>query len=145
MAFYDRPPLESERQAQEMIERFANRFRDRQAIRWGITMGAEEPVIGTCGLYIQSEWRARLGYDLARPYWRRGIMTRVLRLVIRFAFETVGLNRLEALVIPGNVASERLLARIGFTREGLLREYMYFKGAHQDLYCYSLLRSEFFI
>jgi ribosomal-protein-alanine N-acetyltransferase len=140
--YYDLDPLETLGQAQEMIERWADRFQKRQAIRWGITVGQEEHVIGTCGLFIQSAWKGGLGYDLARPYWRQGIMTKALGRVIRFAFDTVELNRLEALVIPGNVASERLLGKLGFTREGLLREYMFFKGRHQDLNCYSLLRSD---
>jgi [ribosomal protein S5]-alanine N-acetyltransferase len=142
LEFYDIGALESEKEAQEMLQRWYKRFRDRQAIRWGITLNPSSNIVGTCGLYIQSEWNASIGYDLAQAHWRKGIMTRALSMLIKFAFETVELNRLEAQVMPGNVASELLLDKLGFTREGLLRQYGYFKGKHQDLTCYSFLRSE---
>lgn len=141
--FYDIHPLEHRDQAAEMIDRWRKRFEDREAVRWAITRAGQGEVIGTVGLHIQSEWKAGLGYDLARSYWRQGIMTRALGAVIRFAFDQVELERLEALVIPGNRASERLLGKLGFLKEGLLRRYAYFKGAHQDLGCFSLLHSEF--
>ena len=62
-----------------------------------------------------------LGYDLARPHWNRGIMTEALTAVLPFGFEKMALNRIEALVITGNEASYRLLARLGFQQEGTLR------------------------
>jgi ribosomal-protein-alanine N-acetyltransferase len=142
MEFYDMLAFERTEQAAEMVDRWRGRFERRQAVRWGIVRAGQEQVIGTIGLYPETEWKAALGYDLGRAHWRQGIMTRALEAVIRFAFQQVELERLEALVLPGNWASAGLLGKHGFTREGLLRRYAYFKGAHHDLECYSLLRSE---
>lgn len=141
--FYDLDVFESPDQAAEMVVRWRRRFESREGIRWAITRAGQQQVIGTVGLCVQSNWKAGLGYDLKRAHWRQGIMTRALGAVIPFAFEKVELERLEALVLPGNQASIRLLIKLSFLREGLLRRYAYFKGAHHDLDCFSLLRSGF--
>ncbi len=81
-----------------------------------------------------------IGYDLSRPYWRRGIMTEALEAVIEFGFERMGLNRIEAVVFVENVASHRLLEKLRFEREGVLRDYEFLKGRFVDMVMYSLLR-----
>jgi [ribosomal protein S5]-alanine N-acetyltransferase len=141
--FYDLDVLESPDQAAEMLVRWRRRFENREGVRWAITRAGQRQVIGTVGLHVQSDWKAGLGYDLGRPYWRQGIMTQALKAVLSCAFHEIELERLEALVMPGNQASGGLLAKLGFRREGLLRRYAYFKGTHQDLECFSLLRGEF--
>lgn len=141
--FYDLDSMESIREAREMIARWRNRYAERQSIRWGIELKSASGLVGTCGLHPRSEWRAALGYDLNSAYWGRGIMSGALRRVHRYAFEQLGLHRIEALVIPGNTASERLLETLGFELEGVLREYAYFKSAYQDLQMYSLLKSDY--
>ncbi len=142
--FYDFDTFTTEQQAAELIARQRNRFDKGDALRWGITQRHSDEVIGTVGLVINSQnGLGGLGYDLARPYWRKGIMSETLSIVIRFAFRTVKVNRLQALVMPGNVASAALLDKLGFLEEGTLREYSFFKGRYQDLRCFSLLRREF--
>jgi ribosomal-protein-alanine N-acetyltransferase len=142
--FYDLDRFVDIRQASELIRRERMRYEKGEGLRWGITQQANNIVIGTIG-YVFSQHNAQggLGYDLARPYWRKGIMTEALRLVIRYGFSSLRLNRIQALVIPGNEASVGLLNSLGFTEEGLLREYAYFKGRYNDLICYSLLKGEF--
>lgn len=139
--YYDFETFTDTQQAVTLIERQKERFRRKTGIRWGITFKGEDVVIGTVGLMLPAEKRkGGLGYDLARPYWRRGIMSEVLREVIRFGFETAGLNRLQALVIPGNVASIRLLEKLGFQDQGVLKNHAFFKGRYQDLHNFILAR-----
>jgi len=140
---YDFDSFTSVAQAADLIARQSARFALGEGIRWGITQRNTDVVIGTIGLMVdQNNATGGLGYDLARPYWRLGIMSEALAIVIRFGFRTVNLNRLEALVMPGNIASLKLLAKLGFTEEGLLRQHRYFKGRYQDLISLSLLRQE---
>lgn len=142
--YYDFDTFTSLGQAADLIIKQATRYEKGEAIRWGITQKANDVVIGTVGLVIgRSSAIGGLGYDLAQPYWRRGIMTEALRIVISYSFQAVNLNRLQALVMPGNVASMNLLKKLGFVEEGILREYTFFKGRYQDLHCFSLLRREF--
>lgn len=141
--YYDLPTLTARADVLEIIDRAANRFRREKGIRWGITRPQENVVLGTIGLSFDNSYRGSVGYELARAYWRQGIMTEALTAVLSFAFDQAGLHRVQALVMPGNEASIGLLCKLGFTHEGILRDYLFFKGAYQDLHSFSLLRHEF--
>jgi ribosomal-protein-alanine N-acetyltransferase len=144
--FYDLETFGDIAQAAALIERIQERHELGTAVRWGIARQADDRVIGTCGYHFdQDPHRAEIGYDLAQAFWRQGIMTEALAAMLAHGFEDLGLNRIAALVLPGNVASDRLLRRLGFSEEGTLREYAYFRGRFHDLRCYSLLKREHFL
>jgi ribosomal-protein-alanine N-acetyltransferase len=67
---------------------------------------------------------ATVGYSIDEARTRRGLMTEALREVVRFAFEDLKLHRLAANYAPGNVASARVLRKLGFVNEGYAREYL---------------------
>lgn len=143
--FYDEEPFSDVSQAVELIEYWATAFERRQVIRWGIARKDDNSIIGSCGYYglHRRHMRGSLGYELAQPYWRQGIMTEALSAVIEFGFEGVGLNRIEATVMVGNQASVRLLEKLGFRNEGVLREYERWPGkGYVDLFMFSFLRRE---
>ena len=95
------------------------------------------------GFHFQAAgFKAEIGDDLGRDYWHQGYMSEALRAMLAYGFETLKLNRIEALVMPENEASATLLRRLGFSEEGVLREYAYFKGEYHDLRFFSLLRRE---
>jgi RimJ/RimL family protein N-acetyltransferase len=85
---------------------------------------------------------AAVGYWLAPAARGRGIATHAVRLLARWAFGELGLARLELTCGPDNAASQQLAARCGFSREGLLRSHVPFKGARRDSVIYSLLPGE---
>lgn len=101
-------------------------------------------VIGSCLLFRHEEasGRAELGYVLGRSHWGRGLMFEALSGLVGHAFGTLGLRRLEADVNPLNSASVRLLERLGFVREGLLRQRWVTKGEVCDSLLYGLLSEE---
>ena len=143
--FYDDEAFTELSQAREQIEAWDRGYDPWRHIRWGITRRGSGQVIGTCGCYSFHRWHARasLGYELARPYWRRGIMTEALGAVIDFGFRKVGLNRMQALLMPGNVASVKLLEKLGFRGEGVLRQYENWRDkGYVDLLIFSLLQDE---
>ena len=141
--FHELETFISVQDAAALIASEEARYEMGQAIRWGVSQFENDIIIGTCGLKLDPDnHSADLGYGLAQPYWRRGIMTDALTIVIRFAFLTLKANRLQALVVPENLASIRLLERFNFQQEGRLRQVAYFKGGHHDMECYSLLNQE---
>ena len=141
---YDFDTFVSLSQAADLIARQADKFELGEGIRWGITQKADNIVIGTCGyIYNTQNAQGSLGYDLGRSYWRRGIMSEALQLVIRFGFKTLRFNRIQALVMPGNVASVNLLLKLGFTEEGTFRDYAFVRGQYRDLRCFSMLLREY--
>ena len=101
-------------------------------------------VVATCLLFRYDEHssRAELGYVLGREHWGRGIMHEALVELITFAFQTYALRRIEAEVNPANEASCRLIQKLGFTKEGLLRQRWFSKGSAHDTNIYGLLRDE---
>lgn len=141
--YYDLDPLVSVTEAEEMVQRFANRFDNNISFRWGITLKPDDTVIGTCGLFIHSNWRGAIGYDLAQTHWGQGIMTEAVGAVTRFGFEQANLTRIEAFVMLDNIASVKLLTKLGYTEEGILRRYMHFKGQLHDMRCFSYLNFEY--
>jgi RimJ/RimL family protein N-acetyltransferase len=83
---------------------------------------------------------AECGYWLGRSFWGRGLATEATRLLVRYAFETRGLRRLEAYVFAANPASGRVLEKCGFVREGVLREAVTDRdGTVMDAWLYALL------
>jgi RimJ/RimL family protein N-acetyltransferase len=86
--------------------------------------------------------RARMGYVLGRPYWGSGYMHEALHALVRYAFQTLDLNRLEADIDPRNQASARTLERLGFQKEGHLRERWIVNGEISDTWLYGLLRRD---
>ena len=144
--FYDDETFTEIDQAREQIKSWASGFKERRCIRWGIARREDDIVVGTCGYYGFHGWHRRgsLGYELARSYWRQGIMTEALDAIIGFGFRQVGLNRVQAVVMPGNEGSEKLLEKLGFQREGVLREYENWgKKGYVDVLMFSLLRYEY--
>ncbi|MFW6288673.1 MAG: GNAT family N-acetyltransferase [Spirochaetota bacterium] len=73
-----------------------------------------------------------LGYKMDARYVRRGYMREALESVIDYAFGPLGLHRLEANVMPRNLASLGLLRSLGFEEEGLAREYLRIQGQWED-------------
>lgn len=101
-------------------------------------------VIGTCLLFRHdaASARAELGYVLGRAHWGHGFMAEALEALLDCAFGPLGLRRIEAEIDPRNTASLRLIARLGFTREGLLRQRWIAKGEAVDVVIHGLLRDE---
>ncbi|MCE9658444.1 MAG: GNAT family N-acetyltransferase [Burkholderiales bacterium] len=114
------------------------------ALQFVVAEKASDRAIGTCLLFRLEEGsqRAELGYVLGRAHWGRGLMHEALGALLDSAFGPLGLRRLEAEVDPRNLASARVLQRLGFTREGLLRQRWVTKGAAKDVEIHGLLRSE---
>lgn len=141
--FYDDDAFTDISQALDQIEAWDSGYRRRSCIRWGITLKGTGEIIGSCGYYGIHAWHKRAGirFELARDFWRQGIMTEALRGIIAYGFDELELNRIEAVVMPGNAASISALKKLGFRREGLLEEYERWgsKGL-VDLYLFALLR-----
>jgi RimJ/RimL family protein N-acetyltransferase len=91
-------------------------------------------VLGGASLYDHepAQARARIGYWLAPAGRGRGVATHAVRLLADWAFAELRLARLEITCAPDNLASQRVAERGGFTREGLLRSHMRFKGGRRD-------------
>ena len=125
--FYDQETFKGLEPAKNFVDSCIKRFYDRLGIRWGLVHKADMKLIGTCGLHklVDKFSRAEIGYDLALDYWRRGLMSEAIKVILDHCFREVGFNRIEALCMTGNSSSICLLEKLKFRPEGTLRQYGY--------------------
>lgn len=108
---------------------------------WAIAERSDDRLIGGVTLFAidRAQGRAEIGYALRSDRWGRGLAREALPLALAHAFDTLGLRRIEADIDPRNAASCTLAERMGFMREGVLRERWRVAGELQDSALYGLL------
>lgn len=145
MRYLPLDPFESVEEADDEMGWHRRIFEEQTGLRWMIQERETGAFVGTCGfLGIERQHnRMEIGYDLAREHWGKGYMPEAVRAVLEFGFGPLGANKIEARIDPDNAASIRLMDKLGFVREGLLRQHEYEKGHYVDLAAYSILKSEY--
>ncbi|WP_269531969.1 GNAT family N-acetyltransferase [Chitinimonas sp. BJYL2] len=145
MRWFGAEPITEREQAAQLIEMFASwRQSPNPGTRWAIEDRFSGTLLGTAGLFKWNRaWRnCVLGYELGRAYWGQGYMQEALHALLAYGFEVMRLNRIQAEIHPDNLASSRLVGRLGFVLEGRHRQQGYWQGQFHDLDCYSLLAHE---
>ena len=142
--YWSREALSDISEAAGLQAHIEQHFRNRTLFQWGVAARASDALIGTCTLggLSYDHRRAELGFALSRSAWGSGYMREALPALLRFAFDELRFHRLEADVDPRNARSIRALERLGFTREGHLRERYFLHGEVQDALLYGLLQPE---
>jgi [ribosomal protein S5]-alanine N-acetyltransferase len=129
--------------AEEWIATHAARAETGVAFTWAVTTRHDGTLIGAVELRVESvHRRGEFGYWTGMPFWNQGYTTESAGRVVRYGFETLNLHRIQALVLPTNTGSVRVLEKLGFCREGVLRDYVLRWGEFQDRAIYGLLREE---
>jgi RimJ/RimL family protein N-acetyltransferase len=144
MRYWSTPPMQERAEAEELLAKIHRQFADRFSFQWGIERKHDGRLLGTCTLFHLDErnMRAEIGYCLHSDYWKQGYMSEALTALFDHAFGTMKLRRLEADVDPRNDNSLRVIGRLGFRHEGLLRERWNVGGEIQDSAFLGLLARE---
>jgi ribosomal-protein-alanine N-acetyltransferase len=144
MRYWSYPAWNDPSRARQMLVDVQEGYRTGSGLELGIERNSDSVLVGRCtlfGLHVPSR-RAEVGYALGRPYWGAGYMHEALQALLEHAFQRLDLNRLEADIDPRNAASARTLERLGFQKEGHLRERWIVNGEISDTGLYGLLRRE---
>jgi RimJ/RimL family protein N-acetyltransferase len=131
--------------ARQWIRKTASMARGDSGYYLGIARAENDEIIGVIGLrnLKPSDKKAELTYWLGRRFWKKGLMSEAVPLMLRFAFRELKLNRVHALVHERNIGSIRVLEKAGFTREAVYRKAS-FKGRRWgDIYGFGILKGEF--
>lgn len=142
------PPDDLTRPAfRRRLRRYAQDMRDGLAYPFFVFREEDDALVGACnlsGLRRGVLQTGSLGYWVGERYARRGYTRSAVRAVLRFAFDTLSLHRVEAACLPQNEASRRLLEGVGFRLEGYARDYLRINGSWRDHVLFGILARDAF-
>jgi RimJ/RimL family protein N-acetyltransferase len=144
LRFWDAPPWSDRERAQRFIAASRRMSEEETGARVVVERTADGAFLGWCALARWNpEFRsAALGYCLAEAAWGQGYATEAAGAVLTWAFATLDLNRVQAETDTRNVASARVLEKLGFVHEGTLREDCVVNGVVSDSWVFGLLRRD---
>lgn len=116
------------------------------AFNFAVIQKSSGIAIGSCSIWVRCEKNQHggLGYILNKQFWHKGYGTELTLELIKFGFETLKFHRISATCFPLNLASKRLLEKVGFKEEGYLRQEVFVRGKWRDSLLFSILESEYF-
>lgn len=131
----------------KMIGHFDRDYYKKSRIKWGIFQkNQSDKLVGIIESmdFNQKVNMVSIGYFLAEEYWGRGIATESVHMLVKFLFEKVNVNRIQAEVMPANEVSKKVLLKNGFIKEGLLRKASLWSGKGViDLEIYGILKEDY--
>lgn len=144
LRYWDSPPWTERAQAERFLEICRLMTEEGSGARLAIERAEQPGLIGWCTLtrWDPTHRSASLGYVLAEDAWGKGFATEACRALLGWGYDTLDLNRVQAEVDTRNPPSARVLEKLGFTREGTLREDCVVDGVVSDSWVYGLLRRE---
>ncbi len=125
------------------IEYNAECFKKRERLAFAIALKDSNEPIGTCDFHhiAPEHRRTEIGYIMRRSFWGKGYMTETVRELIRFAFDEMGMHRVEALCNAVNERSARVMERCGMTLEGTFRDNEVRKGIYVTTKAYAIVHT----
>ncbi|WP_189959057.1 GNAT family N-acetyltransferase [Streptomyces alanosinicus] len=144
MRYWDSAPWKDRARAERFIAMCGRIADEGTGARVAIDRASDGAFVGWCGLtnWDPDNRSASLGYCLDPAMWGHGYATEAARALLQWAFDTLDLNRVQAEADTRNAASGRVLEKIGFVREGTLREDCVVNGEVSDSWVFGLLRRE---
>jgi [ribosomal protein S5]-alanine N-acetyltransferase len=141
MKYIPRPLAKTEQDALDHIDMITKGVLDNEFINWAITLKDSDKLIGMiCLLRMQPRnFRTEIGYILHPDFHGKGIMNEAIKMVISYAFEVLKFHSIEAVIDPENSASEKVLLKNDFIKEGYFKEHEYYDGRFLDSVIYSLI------
>jgi [ribosomal protein S5]-alanine N-acetyltransferase len=129
--------------AEAWIETHQDAFDQGEEVVFAVTRSCDGLLIGAIGISINKLHQlGEMGYWIGKPYWGQGYCTEAARAVVRYAFDVLHLNRVQARHMTKNPASGRVMQKAGMRYEGTLRQSLHRWDAFEDAAVYAILRSE---
>jgi ribosomal-protein-alanine N-acetyltransferase len=138
-------PIATKDDALSIINRYKRELENKEEITWGVARKSDNKIIGYCnlGTFNDESLRCEIGYGFNRDEWNKGYATEAIKVLVKFGFEIMNFNRIEATVTFGNDASVKALKKANFTQEGIVRERTIMKGKFEDDVILAILRKDY--
>lgn len=148
--YIDADPVKTKEEAEGIIQWGQDLHRNKTGILWGIFKHSDNSFIGQVNyvkkmgtMFNPAIHRAEIGYEISPQYWRKGYASEAIMVSLPFVFDEMEINRVEAYVHIQNSNSQGVLEKLGFHKEGILREYGLWNDEFWDMICYSMLKKDF--
>lgn len=144
MKYIPRPRCKNKRDALKLIRLIRQGISKQDSINWGINLKGNDTLIGTVGFVRmhREHNRAEVGYMLDKEFHGKGIMQEAVSAILNFGFSNLKLHSVEAVIDPGNHASEQILIKFGFIKEAHFKENFLFEGKYLDSVHYTLHQND---
>ena len=144
LRYWDAPPWSDRLRAERFITSCRELEEAGTGTRLAVDRSSDVAFIGWCSL---TRWNpdyrsASMGYCFDDEVWGHGYATEAARSLLQWAFDTLDLNRVQAETDTRNAPSARVLEKLGFVREGMLREDCVVNGEVSNSWVYGLIRRE---
>ena len=132
-------------ETEKLIKTLTKQYEKRKEIRWGVTKKGSDTIIGITGFYnmLLKDFQTEVGCLLDKKHWSGGVMTEALAAILTFGFEKMAFNRVTAFILPDNIGAIKMVKKVGFREEGLLKECKFCNDQFFDLGIYSLLKKDY--
>ncbi|TMW71872.1 GNAT family N-acetyltransferase [Alteribacter natronophilus] len=130
--------------SEEFVSFILKQYEEGRPAPWAVELKETGNVIGTIDFvaWFPEHRRAELGFVLSEEYWGRGLIAEAARRVIAYGFDYLDLVKIKAPAITENVQSRRVLEKLGFKLEGILKQEYIIKGKSRDMAVYSLIKEQ---
>ena len=142
MKYIPRPLVSTNEDALAHIALLDSGIEKNEAINWAITFKGENKLLGIIGFYRTKfeDFRSEIGYMLLSENHGKGIASEAVERALEYGFNDMNLHSIEAIIDPRNNASERVLQKNGFIKEGHFKENTFFNGEFLDSVIYSKIK-----
>jgi RimJ/RimL family protein N-acetyltransferase len=135
-------PHSSIDETNEFVQRCIRDWEEESAFPWAIIRIRDNCLLGMVEIRIQGH-RADLGYVIAQPDWSKGYATEAVQAVVSWAIKQPKIMRVWALCDVDNLASARVLEKVGMEQEGVLRRFIVhptLSKEPRDVFCFALIK-----
>jgi ribosomal-protein-alanine N-acetyltransferase len=139
------PPHKQIAETDKLVKTLTKQYDKKKELRWGVTIRGSDTIIGLTGFYnmLVKDFQTEVGCLLAKQHWSGGIMTEALAAILAFGFEKMTFYRVTAFILPDNIGAIKMVKKVGFREEGLLKECKFCNDQFYDLGIYSLLKKDY--
>ena len=130
--------------AEEWIGGHEAEYQSGTALSLAIVLKKTQELVGAIGLHITAKHQyAEFGYWIGKPYWNNGFCTEAAQALVRYCFDELNLNRIQARHMTKNPASGRVMQKVGMRFEGILRQQLRRWDSYEDMAIYGIIASDY--
>ena len=130
--------------AEEWISTHKQKFESGENVNYAVILSSTEELIGAIG-FVEISRRfdhAELGYWIGQPYWNNGYCTEAGLRMLKYGFENLNLHRIHAFHIKRNLASGKVMQKLGMVKEGIMRQHVKKWDIYEDIVTYGILKQD---